>query len=433
MSTDLMTDSVPTIATFSRRDASGPLHDLRREGLDRFEALGFPTARNEAWTYTNVKSIAKTEFTPASLAPATIDDERLEPALFDGPAHRIVIVNGVVDAARTSIGPLPPGAIVAPLSSIDPSTVSAHLGRIASLDEAPFVAMNTALLTEGVVVRVPRDAKIEHPVHVVHVTVGDASPVVNAPRTLVIAERGGIVSVVESFISIGAAANLTTAVTEVVVDDGASVRHDRVQMDAPTGRHISTVAVREIGPGTVTSTTITLGGALVRNHYRADLDTPGADCTFNGLAVASGTSTVDHTLRINHNQPHGSSWQFFKNILDDAATGSFCGRIYVAEDAQKTDAKQTNKNMILSGTAHAYTRPQLEIFADDVKCTHGATIGRMEPSQLFYLRSRGIDPNAARRLLIFAFANETLAEVGCAALRARLEPILLERLSSVGA
>jgi Fe-S cluster assembly protein SufD len=272
-----------------------------------------------------------------------------------------------------------------------------------------------------------RNAEAARPVHVVHLSVADGEPVATHPRVLVVAEPCSKIAVIETYATAGDGPRFTNAVTEIVVQRDADVEHDVVNAQSLETSHVGTVQIHQFGGRSVTNVA-NVGCSLVRNDLRAVLDAEGCECTFNGLTLAEGSQHVDNHLWVDHAKPHCRSWEFFKGVYDDRSSGAFCGRIYVAEDAQKTDAKQTNMNLLLTDEATVNTRPQLEIFADDVKCTHGATIGQIEEDALFYLKSRGIGDAAARSLLVFAFANECLEEISFEPLHDRLTEEIVARL-----
>lgn len=438
MTTDVLTPPTTFAAAYERLDAIAPLADLRQRGYDAFVQRGFPTLRDEAWRYTNVKPIVDGAFDHASEAPAAVALDDLAPYLFDDERTcRFVLVNGAARDELSRAGDLPDGVRVESLAACvaaGDADVLARLGSAidgaANLADAPFAAMNTALIEDGVVIRLPKNTVVDAPIHVMHVVARDAGAVAVHPRTLIIAENGSKATIVEQYIGLGDGGGFTNAVVEIAADANVNVKHTRVIRERDDANHISMVAVHESGPSQVISNVVTLTGRLVRHNINAAMDAAQSDVTFNGLTLGRDDQHVDHALNIEHRQPHCTSWQFFKNVMNDRSRGVFSGRIYVAEDAQKTDAKQTNMNLLLSPDASVDTKPQLEIFADDVKCTHGATIGQLEPSQLFYLRARGISHRDAYAMLVYAFAAEVLDEIDVEPLRDQLVAALMERLPS---
>ena len=405
----------------------------RQAGIARFAALGFPTTRDEEWKYTNVARIARTRFGPASAGAAGVTVAQIQAATFDDSAcSRLVFVNGLYTPELSSLSALPTGVHAGSLAEAwasDRKLVERHLARHARFDENAFTALNTALFEDGAFVHLPREAVVEQPIHLVFVSTNSAEPTVTHPRTLVVAETSSQATIVESYVGPDGGTYFTNAVTELVAEDNAVLDYYKLEAESPQAYHIGAFHIHQGRDTNVTSHTISLdGGALVRHGITARLDAPGCVCTLNGLYVVAGKQHVDNHLLVEHAKPHGDSREFFKGVLADHATGAFTGRIIVYQDAQKTDAKQTNRNLLLSPDAHVDTRPQLEIFANDVKCTHGATIGQLDTDAIFYLRTRGIPEEAARNLLVYAFARETLDEIRIAPLAARLQARLAARL-----
>jgi len=437
--TGLLTESSPYIEQFTRAQqamgANGAFGAVRRAAMDRFVEMGFPTMRQEDWRFTNTAPIVRTPFQLATRNGATLDAGVLAEHILDGTWPRLVFVNGYFSAGLSSVSDLPGSIQVASIADVtagDGPTIEDHLARYADYETHPFTAMNTAFSSDGAVIRVPEGTALDRPVHVLYVSVPGAEPQVSHPRGLIIAEAGSQLTVIESYLGIesgpGAAAYFTNGVTEIVVGDNATIDHYKVVREKPDSYHVGTTHIRQTRDSTVTSHVVTLGGALVRNDVTAVLDGEGAYCTLNGLYVMRDRSHVDNHLCVEHAKPHGDSRQFYKGVLDDHARAVFSGRINVHKDAQKTDAKQTNMNLLLSDNAQVHTKPQLEIFADDVKCTHGATIGQIDEQAIFYLQSRGIDETTARSVLLFAFVNESLERVRPEPLRNQLREALYELL-----
>ncbi len=404
---------------------------LRREAFDRFMELGFPTTRDEEWRFTNVAPIARTAFRLAARDGRAAADVEL-PAWWrlDSSWPTLVFVNGWV-SERLSTAPGVGAAVraenMASLTDGQPDALRRHLGRHATCENDAFVALNTAFLADGAHVRAPAGILVERPVHLVYLSAPGRGPAVCHPRTLIVAETGSRLTVIESYLGGAQAPSLTNAVTEVIAADNATVEHYKVVLEGDS-HHVGTTHFHQARDATVSSHVVTLSGAIVRNNITAVLDGPGGHCTLNGFYLVSGRHHVDNHLRVEHARPHCDSREFFKGILEDQARAAFSGRIIVHKDAQKTDAKQTNKNLLLSEDAQVDSRPQLEIFADDVKCTHGATIGQVDDDAVFYLRCRGLDEQAARATLIHAFADESLARIRPAPLRERVRDMLRERL-----
>jgi Fe-S cluster assembly protein SufD len=420
----------------SRGLSGGPgsrVHVLRRAALARFEELGFPAVSDEEWRFTNVSPIARTNFLPAEAPEAgAVAMEQIEPFLFRGHAgHRLVFVNGHYVAALSDPGTIPPGAVVESLASAierHSDLVTRHLSRHTRVDENGFTALNAAFMQDGAFIHIPDNTDLPEAIHLLYVALPGRDPILAAPRNLFVVGRSSRVAIVESYIALGSGAYLTNVVSELVVGENATVEHDRLQLEDVRAYHVGTIDMYQQGNSTVTSNSISLGGSIVRNTVTAVLDAPGSTCTLNGLSLATGSQVIDNHTVIDHAKPHCQSHELYKAILDGTSRGVFNGKIFVRKDAQKTDAKQTNQTLLLSDDATIDTKPQLEIFADDVKCTHGATVGQLAAEQLFYLRARGIDDIAARDVLTFAFAADVIDRVHVEPLREQLDALLHTRL-----
>jgi Fe-S cluster assembly protein SufD len=402
---------------------------LRREALARFAELGFPTERNEDWKFTSVAPLVRTPF----LLPPP-DGEKAADAfrrnlLHEGPGVTLLHVNANRPFLLKGSGPLPQGVLVMSLAEAlqrHPELVEPHLGRHADFNHHPFVALNTAFWQDGAFVYVPPGVVVETPIELASLvsSFNEHGPYLWYRRALVVLGRASQATVVERF----GGARLqyaTNAVTEVVLDEGAVLDHYKVQEEPVVGFHLACTQGVLARDGNFSTLYVGLGGGLVRNEARVLFTGENGEATVNGLYLAGGTQHADNHTVIDHAQPHCASHELYKGILDGKARGVFNGKIYVRQDAQKTDAKQTNQTLLLSDDATINTKPQLEIFADDVKCTHGATVGQLDADALFYLRTRGLGPAEARALLTFAFANDVIGRVKVPALRDRLEKTLL--------
>jgi Fe-S cluster assembly protein SufD len=397
------------------------IDQIRRNAAQRFEELGFPTTREEEWRFTNVAPIARTQFTPASAVRNRVLAEELIP--YRG-ACNIVFVNGQYEPELSSGGTLGRSLRAAN------GRAQRHLAQYVSYDRHPFVALNTASFEDGAFVEIPDRAVIEEPIHLLFVTTGDERPVVSHPRSLIMIGAGSQATIVETYAGRGDR-YFTNAVTEIVAADGAVVDHYRVQLEDDRSFHIGTTQA-QLGRDVNFSTHgISAGSALSRNDVNAVLS-EGSDATVNGLYLARDSQHVDNHTTIDHARPHGASHELYKGVLEGRSAAVFNGRIIVRPGAQKTDAKQTNRNLILSEDATINTKPELQIHADDVRCTHGATIGQLDRDAMFYLQSRGIEQKMARDLLTYAFAREILDRVKVDALRGRLEQVLWERFHARG-
>jgi len=403
---------------------------LREAGLLRFEELGYPTTRLEDWKYTSVAPITRHVFRrPAAPVSADLPDFARDPA-FEGT--RIAFVNGRYAASLSSVA-VRHGVEIASLASIlarEPEGLESVLGRPVR-DGGAFAHLNTAFLEDGALVRIPSGTVLESPIHVLYLSTPDGeAPTVSHPRTLILAGRASQATIVESYLGPDDRAYFTNAVTEVVLEDGAVLDHCKLQREGRSAFHVATMSVTQARATRFATHSIALGGALTRNDVDQVFQGEGGECVLGGLFVAGGTQHTDtHTL-IDHARPHCSSRELYKGILDGSARGVFVGRILVRKDAQKTDAQQTNKNLLLSRDALVQSVPQLEILADDVRCKHGSTTGQLDPGALFYLRSRGIDAAAARDLLTYAFASDLVGRIKVGAIRDTVAAHLRGRLPS---
>ena len=399
------------------RTAALSLQHLREEAAARFEALGYPTPRMEAWRYTNVAPIARTEWKEAGVSK-TFDAE----AAYAGRATaELVFINGhLVQTKESAVR----GLSVLPLRGAPQEAIDGVLGRIADFRDNAFVALNTANFRDGVVITVDSNVAVPEFVHILHVGEGDG--VWSHPRTVVVANRASQVAVVETFV--GRGRYFTNAVTEVVAREGAIVDHYKVQCESVDAFHVGSVSFRQERSSSVVSRNVSVGGALVRNDLTAALAGEGATLTLDGLFVATGSQHVDNHTLIDHLSPHCESHELYKGVLDQNGRGIFDGRIIVRPGAQKTVSRQENRNLLLSETAIADSKPTLEIHNDDVKCNHGSTIGQLEEEPMFYLRSRGIGEQDARNLLIYAFAGEIVDRMKIEPVRERVRRALFQQM-----
>ena len=415
------------------------LRELRENAFARFCEVGFPTTHDEDWRFTNVSAMARKPF---ELSPGgKISKSEVEQFRAQGASCRLVFVNGRFARELSSPGELPAGVRVTSLAeeiAADSPAVESHLGHYLNLRRDAFSALNTAFAEDGAYIRVRKGTALEQPIYLVFVSTASQQPVMTHPRNLIVVEEESQATVVEDYVSIGQgrenSAFCNTA-TELVAGESAVVSHYMIEREHRQVFNVSTLRIQQGRSANVSSHSVLLGGGLVRNNVHPVLAGEGSECLINGLFIGNGRQHLDNYMLVEHASPHCASRQFYNGILDDHAHGVFHGRIIVHKDAQKTDAKQTNRNLLLSDEARIDTKPQLEIYADDVKCTHGATIGQIEENALFYLRSRGIDEISARKLLLLAFANECLDRMAPSTARDHVEKLihqhLLEMASSV--
>jgi Fe-S cluster assembly protein SufD len=412
---------------------SDPFHTRRRVALQRFVEMGFPTTHDEEWKYTDLAPMASTPFQQVlDYSGNGLTSKSFEPYLLDIP-NSVVLVDGFYSEELSQRLDLPPGVRVESLSRTvkqTPRDIEPHLTHYASLNDNSFVALGTAFLRDGVVILIPDNTIIQQPIHILYLSTVRSEPFVVHPRILVVVGNNCQLSLLESYIGLGDNVYLTNAATELMVGENSVVEHDKLQQESNNAFHISTVSVLQKRSSTTVSNNIILGGSLTRNNIKVVLDGEGAEATLNGLYLGTGARHIDNHTTIDHAKPHCNSHELYKGILSGRSRGVFNGKIFVRKDAQKTDAKQTNKNLILSDEASIDTKPQLEIFANDVKCTHGATVGQLEEEALFYLRSRGLSKEQARDILIYAFASDVIDRILKPSLRVRLHELVHDRLAS---
>jgi len=419
----------------SERNADEPpwLLSVRKGGLACFAELGLPTLHDEDWRFTNVAPIDKMMFKPV-LEPAHhgVTEKVLSQFPFTALAGgKLVFVNGQFAPELSSIAKLPEGVKVMSMAAAlatEPALVEKHLFRFARTDLNAFTALNTAFFQGGAFIYAPAGQAVAEPIHLLFVSTAKDPGTTAHPRNLIVAERDSRVTVIESYVSLSNTAYFTNSVTELVAGDNAVVEHLKFQDENQQAFHIATVAAHFGRASNVVTHSIALGAKLSRTNIYATLAGEGLECILNGLYLTRGEQLADHYMVVEHAQPHCASHEYFNGILADKSKGVFHGRILVRPGAQKTDAKQTNKNLLLSDDATADTKPQLEIYADDVKCTHGATVGQLNDESIFYLRTRGLGLDTARRMLIHAFAGEIIDRVRCAAVRQELDRLVWDRL-----
>lgn len=397
------------------------LAERRAAALEQFRATGFPTPRVEAWKYTPVRALEKLAFAPAPHHPGPIGVDALPSVMPAGqPSHHLVFVDGRYRPELSSPGRLPAGVTLASLAETlarAPDWLEAHLAQLGDPEGHPFLALNTAFLTDGAALHLARGVALEAPVELVFATLAAEPPVMVFPRLLLIAEAGSSATVVEHHLGVGGGTYLSDTVAEVVVAPGARLHHYKLQRESRDAFHVATLTARLERDATYDRFALTQGAGLARDEVRPVLAGPGADCRVNGAYMVNGTQHADTTSVIDHAQPHGTSRQVYKGVIDGRARAVFQGKIVVRPGAQKTDGYQINRALLLSDTAEIDSKPELEIYADDVKCSHGATAGELDTDQLFYLRARGLDLERARALLIGAFLAEAIEEIPVAPVR----------------
>lgn len=412
-------------------ERKSPLHQRRRAALKQFDLLGFPTIRNEEWKYSNVSGLVKESFELDETTTLTTNDlAPLEIPNLDG--NILYFVNGRYHAELSTL--VSPAEQVQILSFADAlkteaDFMNAHFAHYADYQDNSFTALNTALATDGVVVRVPANTTVEHPIILRFITDARDKNISSQPRNLIVVGQNAEVMLAESFRTLGEGTSFVNVVTEIVLERDARMQYYKVQNETEKAYHIGTTQVRQADNSHFYSATVTLNGHFVRNNLNIRLDGQHAEAFMYGLYMPNGRQHVDNHTLVDHAMPNSHSNELYKGILDDNSTGVFNGKIFVRPDAQKTNAYQSCKNVVLSAGATMNTKPQLEIFADDVKCSHGTTTGQLNDEALFYMRSRGIPKDEARTLLLYAFSQDVLSQIKIQPIREYLEKVVTQKLT----
>ncbi len=408
------------------------LNPQRQSAIESLQQTGFPDLRQENWKYTNIGPITKRKFitTDANfngLTPAQLDGVRFS----EMDCHELVFDNGNYSASLSTLHKLPKGVIIQSLSEAltdNRTVIEPYLNRYAKSDKDGFVALNTAFLESGAFIFIPDNVYIEEPVHLLFLANKQPQAFVTHQRNLLVLGKNARATVIESYVGFDEAEYFTNTITEITLASSAVLEHYKLQQESQRGYHIGKLYAHHQRDSRVESHSFSLGGALVRNDIEIDLAEQGAGVSLNGLFIASGRQHIDNHTRVNHTKPHTSSEEYYHGVLDGSARGVFNGKVIVHKQAQKTDAHQSNKNLLLSDNAEVDTKPELEIYADDVKCSHGATVGQLDKTMLLYLRSRAIDEETAKSLLIFAFVEEIIKRIKFMPIRKRLEAIVVGKL-----
>jgi Fe-S cluster assembly protein SufD len=422
----------------SQPDSPGSwLKRLRESAMESFQELGFPSVKDEEWKYTNVAAIAKVDFKPATSAgDASQRFGEAEVSVFgcdEAKDSQLVFVNGLLRSDLSSLGALPSDVIAMDLSTAISDErygeiAWKHLAQQADQVANGFVALNTAFISNGLFVYIPKGIVLESPLHLLFIS--DGAQTANFPRVLLVAGENSKATVIESYAGSEDSTYFTNAVVELVLKNGARVEHYKVQRESARSFHIATTAV-DLGPSSsYDATTITFGAELSRHDFSVTMDNEGAECWVDGLYLVTTGQHADTHSVIDHRKPHCTSHQLYKGILDGKSRAVFNGKVFVRHGAQKTDAMQTNKNLLLSNEARVDTKPQLEILADDVKCAHGAAVGQIDEDELFYLETRGIHHDLARNLLTYGFAEEVIGKIKIESIRSQLDEAVLNRLNA---
>lgn len=414
-------------------ESAEPIHQLRKEAISNFSELNFPNTKDEEWKYTNISPLLKYNFKP-SLAKEVITDNQVNKFLFAQLEHNLLVfVNGHFDEKLSRIKNLPKGVIAGSIAVAikqNSPLIKKHFGKYADFKNQIFTALSTAYVKDGAFIFIPDGNIIEEAFHILFLTTSGNDKILTQPRNLFVAGKNSQVTIIEHYSTLGDSIYFTNAVTEIFADENAVVDHIKLQEESKKAFHIGRMEVDQEKSSNFSSHTISFGADLCRNDFNTKFNDEGGESMLNGLFLLDGTQLFDVHTMIDHAKPHCNSHEHYKGILDDKSRGVFNGKVIVRRDAQKTNAFQENNNIILSDDALVNTKPQLEIFADDVKCSHGATIGQLDKDSMFYLKSRGIGEEKARTILIHAFAIDVIQSIKVKAIKNYIEEILSKRFNN---
>ena len=417
-------------------DLSSPIHEIRTKSLKQFEALGFPTKKDEAWKYTSLAKLLKNDYSifPKKETTTELKDVK-KYFLYDIDTYKVVFIDGIYSPflSDTTHDGIDVCLLSAALSKDKyKATIETYFNTIAKKDDN-LTALNTAFTKEGAYIYIPKSVVAEKPIQILHFSTSEQGPMLLQPRNLIVAEENAQVQIFERHQSLVPHQVLTNAVTEIFAAENAIVDYYKVQNDLDEASLIDNTYVAQKDKSHVSVHTFSFGGQLIRNNLNFYQKGEYIDSTMKGITIIGDRQHVDHYTLVDHAQPNCESHQDYKGIYADKSVGVFNGKIYVNQIAQKTNAFQKNNNILLDNTATINTKPQLEIFADDVKCSHGCTIGQLDEDALFYLRSRGIPKREAKGLLTYAFANNVLESVKIPALKLRVNKLIADKLGvSIG-
>ncbi len=409
------------------------LHEIRKDAIARLDQTGFPTMKVEEWKNINVQPLLEPAYRLAEETSPQVNAKDVEEYVFPQEGeHLLVFVNGHFAESLSKLEGLPEGVRVRSLAQElkdDPSHVEAYIAQKTQYDPTPFDSLNTAFFRDGAYIYVPKNTKVESPIHLLYITVAEEAAVLNHPRNLIVAGNQSQSTVIESYAGWGAHPYMSNGVTEVILGENASMDHIKMGRESERAYHVASTLIHLDRDSNHIHNSMMLRGAVTRNDIVSSLKGENVESTLYGLSVLREKQHVDNNTKLIHSKPHGRSWEVYKGILDDHSQNVFRGRIYVEKGAQKTDAKQSNQTLLLSKEAEVNTRPQLEIYADDVQCTHGATTGHIDEDAVFYLRTRGIKEKEARALLTYAFASEMIQEIPVGAVREKMDTLLHDYLN----
>ena len=408
---------------------------MRSKAISEFQQQAFPDTRVEAWKYTDLRSLKRRAFSPP-VASGRVNEADMEQWLFNHePMHRLVFVDGRFAPDLCPFQTLLDGVTLTSLATVmehSPNELETVLGHTLGTDRPGFDAMNMAFLQDGAFIRLERDAVLEQPLHLLFISTGQTDCMTTI-RNVIRAAAGSAATVIESWVTLNDTTSLTNTITEIVLDENAALVHYKLEQEGAASTHIGGLYVQQDRNSHLEAHSIALGGRLVRNELQVNLNGRGAECALNGLTLTHDQQHVDNNTRIEHQQPQATSNEWYKSILEDRSRAVFSGRIVVHPGAQQSQAQQSNHSLLLSSKAEADARPQFEIYTDDVQCKHGCTVGELDREALFYLRSRALDEDTARNLLVYAFAADVLDRMRIDPVRHYLEQVLAERLTGSAA
>jgi Fe-S cluster assembly protein SufD len=412
--------------------ASSPIHNIRKDAILNFSRLEFPTTRNEEWKYTSIAPLLRYNFIPAKNKPA-LNEEHVHKYLFDDLEHSLLVfVNGFFSEELSDLRDLPKGVIAGSISEAienHSGIVEKHFSKYADYKDHIFTALSTAYTKDGAFIYIPDGKIIREPVHILFISSSADEKILIQPRNLFVAGKNSQATIIEHYVSIDEGIHFTNTVTEIFAGENAVLDHIKIQDESRKAFHIARMEVDQERNSNFSSNMISFGADLSRNDFNTRFNDTGGESMLNGLFMIDGNQLFDVHTMIDHAKPYCNSHEHYKGILDGKSRGVFNGKVMVRPDAQKTNAFQENNNIILSESALVNTKPQLEIFADDVKCSHGATIGQIEDEALFYLKSRGIGDKTARGMLIHAFASDVVNSIKVESIRNYLEEILTNKFN----
>lgn len=428
-----MSDNIQNyISDFDQLKNDDWFAENRQSALNLFKETGFPTSRLENWKYTDVRPIKKQSFSNVNEAVVSVSADEIDAIRFQGlDCIELVFINGVFSEEHSNLGSIDKGLVVENMSDAlakDKDLLAKHLSKYADDKVSPFTALNTAFIQNGTFINVAANAVIEKPINILYLSKESNNALATHPRNLIVMGENSEATVIESYIGLDDANYFTNAVTEVALSNNANLKHYKIQQESLNAYHIGNLDVMQGKDSTLESHSISLGGALVRNDIHGQLAAEGAEIIMNGLYMTGDKQHVDNHTRVDHLMPRTLSTENYRGVLNGKSRAVFNGKVIVHKDAQKIEAHQNNANLLLSDDAEIDTKPELEIYADDVKCTHGATVGQLDQNMLFYLRSRAIDEETARSLLTYAFADELISNISFAPIRNRLERLVIGQL-----